>query len=536
MFQHYWFRAYAKHSLNQCSKQLSNAPQTQEKVLINLLQKNKDTLFGRKYRFADLNSIDRYRSRVPIHTYSDYLPYIEETKNTKHILTKDPVIYWARTSGSSGVPKLIPHTQTSLKLWNTGATRNYLSYVLNSNNQARIKFISFVGPSLTEHINQIPVGYISGIAAAKNPFLPFYNVIPEHLNDINDFDEKLLQTAKYAVNENITGIVGITSFSLHLLHYIKSHPKELLNLPECSGKIKSCLDKNGNVDLKKLWPDLHFMISTGVMRSEFQSKIEHLLDHVWIADFYAGTEGAYAFTYRQQDPGMTLNADLYFFEFKDNQSDKLFTLADAELNKPYELILTSANGLYRYTNEDIVELVNLNPPQIKVLGRATTMVNLAGEKLNELEISFAVNEALKRHHLVSERFLFFGWNDHKLFAHHCLIIELSKLHHKHTVEQFMKDFVAILAENRSSYQKGLHSIIKPAHFIVLKPGTFETLEKDIAEKAGLVGHSKIKTIIDLEKACSLIEPEYVLSHDLPIDIGNKMGLNRIDGRIKIYDS
>ena len=49
----------------------------QEELLMQLLQDNKDTEYGRKYDFASIKSIDEYRSRVPVTVYDDLAPFIE---------------------------------------------------------------------------------------------------------------------------------------------------------------------------------------------------------------------------------------------------------------------------------------------------------------------------------------------------------------------------------------------------------------------------------------------------------------------------
>ncbi|MGP7818081.1 GH3 family domain-containing protein [Niallia sp. 01092] len=530
MLKNYLFKSYSKFKLSRFNTRVFYGTELQERILKNILLKNKDTYIGEKYHFDKLKFVDQYRESVPVHCYSNYHSYLEESQNKMNILTKEPIIYWARTSGSSGTPKLIPHTKTSIKNWNEGAIRNYISYLANTKKRILTNnFIAFVGPSFTKYIHNIPVGYISGIAAKENKFLSSQNVVPEHLNNINNFDDKLLQITKYAINNKINGIVGITSFSLHLLHFIKFHSKDWVKYNK---EVSFCLDENGDINLNNLWPDFGFMLSTGVMKSEFQSKINYLIDNVWVADFYAGTEGAYAFTNNKQDNGMTLNIDLYFFEFRDLENGEIYSLKDAQLYKPYEVIITAPNGLYRFTNEDIVELVSLCPPQIKVLGRTTTMINIAGEKLNELEIAYAVNKTLEKYGLTGERFVFFGWNDDQLLAHHCLAIELFNIR-KEPVKDFINHFVEVLSKNRYSYYKGLQSIIKPANIIILKPGTFEQIEKNKAAESGFVGHSKVKTIIDLETACKLIKSDHILFEDLPYEIRSKFKSKMVDEEERI---
>lgn len=47
-----------------------------EKLLLEILDKNKDTEYGRKYGFADIHLAEEYRKRVPVSIYDDYAGYI----------------------------------------------------------------------------------------------------------------------------------------------------------------------------------------------------------------------------------------------------------------------------------------------------------------------------------------------------------------------------------------------------------------------------------------------------------------------------
>ena len=47
-----------------------------EKLLLRILEQNKDTEYGRKYGFADIHSIEEYQKKVPVSVYDDYAGYI----------------------------------------------------------------------------------------------------------------------------------------------------------------------------------------------------------------------------------------------------------------------------------------------------------------------------------------------------------------------------------------------------------------------------------------------------------------------------
>ena len=47
-----------------------------EKLLFHILEKNKDTEYGKKYGFAQIHSIEEYQKKVPVSVYDDYAGYI----------------------------------------------------------------------------------------------------------------------------------------------------------------------------------------------------------------------------------------------------------------------------------------------------------------------------------------------------------------------------------------------------------------------------------------------------------------------------
>lgn len=527
---------HTKKELEKINDFLNHPFEAQKKVLKEILKENENTYIGNIYSFSSINTISDYQSAMPFNTYSDIFKYLNENDIKDKILSDEPIIYWARTSGSSGNSKLIPHTKSSLENWNIGALRilySYLNETKDTNfNIDHSRIIPSVGPSFTKYVNNIPVGCISGIMASRNPVVSTLNPIPDSVMNITDFDKKLLETAKSILKEDVFAMIGISTFSINLLHYIKYElASKLKNDTIYKDIINKVSDENDVIDINKLWPNFHLFLSTGVLLEQVKEKTKNLANDLWIGDFYSGTEGAYAFTRNSKDPGLTLNLDLYFFEFKDIDTNEVHTIETVQLHKKYELILTSINGLYRYLNGDIVEFVSLNPFQIKVLGRTSTIINLIGEKLNESEISQSVNDSLKNMNLHSNEFMFFGWIDKKCFAHHCLAIELDKKAASLSLDNFSEILKKNISKRKIAYKNGLNSIIKKPHIILLKPGTIKDLQVKKASEAGFVGHTKVKKIINFNEAISLLKNDYILENNLPQDVEKKFNINESEGLI-----
>ena len=49
----------------------------QNETLFDLINNAKDTVWGKKFSFKEIQSIDDFQSVVPLQTYSDIKPYVE---------------------------------------------------------------------------------------------------------------------------------------------------------------------------------------------------------------------------------------------------------------------------------------------------------------------------------------------------------------------------------------------------------------------------------------------------------------------------
>ena len=71
-----------------------NPMAVQTKLLMELLQENKDTEYGKKYGFGEIKSIEEYQAKVPVTEYDDYAEYIDRMANDGEgglICVNDPV-------------------------------------------------------------------------------------------------------------------------------------------------------------------------------------------------------------------------------------------------------------------------------------------------------------------------------------------------------------------------------------------------------------------------------------------------------------
>lgn len=85
---------------------------TQMRVLQDILKSAQNSEFGKKMGFAELKSVDDFRNKLPISDYSQVEAEIEKLKaGTGDILFDGATASFIATSGSTGIPKLIPESK-----------------------------------------------------------------------------------------------------------------------------------------------------------------------------------------------------------------------------------------------------------------------------------------------------------------------------------------------------------------------------------------------------------------------------------------
>ena len=92
--------------------------ETNLEVLKNILEDNKNTEYGKKYKFSQISNYEEYKNNIPISNYNDFKPYIDRMYNGEdNILTSYPIETFNCTSGSEGQQKLIPLTRKALETY-----------------------------------------------------------------------------------------------------------------------------------------------------------------------------------------------------------------------------------------------------------------------------------------------------------------------------------------------------------------------------------------------------------------------------------
>ena len=106
-------------SLKDTSKR---SAEVQMKILAELMHRNRETVYGKKYGFEAIETVGEFQKKVPLCVYGDYEDYIlRMIAGEEKVLTEEPAVYYCISSGTTGDAKYLPLTETDLKIQYTYA-------------------------------------------------------------------------------------------------------------------------------------------------------------------------------------------------------------------------------------------------------------------------------------------------------------------------------------------------------------------------------------------------------------------------------
>jgi hypothetical protein len=362
----------------------------QERTLLALLARARDTQFGRDHGFASIRSVGEFRRQVPLRRYEDFWDGYWRPAFPRLVDCTWPgtVPFFAVSSGTTrGVTKLIPCSH-EMNRSNRRAAVDLLVHHLANRPASRIlggrSFMLGGSVALVERAPGVYSGDLSGIAAKVMPrWARLRTFPPRALEAIGDWEEKIDRFARASLAEDIRSIAGVPSW---LLLYFD-------RLAEVSGISSS--------QIKDIYPNLEFLVHGGIDFAPYRERFAELLEggHAETREVYPASEGFFAIADRGDGDGLRLNLDIgLFYEFVpvdelDAAAPTRHWIADAEADVNYALAVSTCAGLWAYLVGDTVRLVERDPPRVLVTGRTSYTLSAFGEHLIGEEIEAAVAEA-----------------------------------------------------------------------------------------------------------------------------------------------
>src|SRR5690606_21877269 len=135
-----------KKRIHQIELFLKYPNEVQEELLHNLIRWAENTSFGKKYDFSSIRNYSTFAERIPISTYEDLEPLIEQTRRgEQNVIWPTQIKWFAKSSGTTNAKsKFIPVSPEALEDCHYKAAKDLLCLYLNNNEDSQL----FTGKSL----------------------------------------------------------------------------------------------------------------------------------------------------------------------------------------------------------------------------------------------------------------------------------------------------------------------------------------------------------------------------------------------------
>jgi hypothetical protein len=403
----------------------------QRRALERVLRALASTELGATYGYASIRDADELRRRVPIHDYEALRPLIARQIATgASVVTPTRPIMYARTSGTTGEPKLVPVTADLLATLRRA--QRVFSYVQHTQLGAfRGRVLAISGALREETLpDGTPAGSATGLIyeTMPRPIRAKY-AVPAEVFEIEDYELRYALIARLALQHRGLSMIATANPStiLRLVHQIEADAASLAADLESGGsrllerlppavapRIGRALERNPRQArvlaaacassraprLAELWPRLRAVMTwLGGSCATAAAHVRELLpagagmiDAGYVASEVRGTVVI--------DAGRNLALPLLedvFFEFApvdewDAGARTTRLLHELVAGASYRVLVTTLGGLVRYDMNDIVSVTGTigRTPTLAFVRKGRGVTNITGEKLTEDQVNSAM--------------------------------------------------------------------------------------------------------------------------------------------------
>jgi hypothetical protein len=433
------YAVQGKKSLERLRATCAEADELQERLLIEWLHKNKDTEYGKKYRFSEIKNTDDFQRNVPVTDYSDYDAYISRIiGGENNILTAEPAVYFCVSSGTMGDEKYFPITETDLNIHTTyaywamfGELGEYYSDLEEKDIYGKIFQIGeFAKTTMPDgRMNGIRSGCIYQWMDRNGEFDAGDYCVPKEVLFPDTLEDLIYVKMRFALAEPDVSCIrcafinrmayameyiylnwdmllrdmerGSVDDSVNLSDRWRKYVKEKLPPnPKRAGELRSIpYETLEDGMVTKIWKNMKYIMAIGgetfsYCMNRMRTYAKGVPIHFYV---YGASEGMFGIP-----EGMDI-ADRYilypeagfheFMSIEHGEGAKPLTVRDVKTGEKYEYIVTSPSGLYRYRMGDVIEVVDWykKAPVIKYCYRINQIISVASEKTNQQQLDRAIS-------------------------------------------------------------------------------------------------------------------------------------------------
>lgn len=432
-------------SLKGTSKQ---AAVVQARLLAEIMRRNCDTVYGRKYGFGEIETAAEFQKSVPLSVYGDYEDYIlQMIAGEEKILTEEPSVYYCISSGTTGDAKYLPLTERDLNIQYIyayglpfGMVREYYGDLPEDEVFGKIFQVGEFAKTTMENgvMNGIRSGCIYQWLDREEQFDAGDYCVPKEVLFPDTLEDLLYIKVRFALEERdlhaihgvfINRVAGVMDYiwrnwemlltdmehgsvdaRVPLSPQWREYAKRKLSANPLRAQELRLLDYETLREnmVKKIWPKIRYVLAIGGKSfAYYTEKMGGYAGDIPIHSYaYAASEGIFGIAEKMDQPDRyILFPEAGFFEFlplaeEQKGNKRPFFLWELHVGERYELVFTNQSGLYRYCMGDVIEVVGWyrQAPIVQFCYRKNQVINIAGEKSNQEQLAQAVQRfALHMH-------------------------------------------------------------------------------------------------------------------------------------------
>ncbi|MFQ6633034.1 hypothetical protein Gotur_011351 [Gossypium turneri] len=551
-----------------------NVDSVQERVLREILGRNADTEYLKRFSLNGATDRETFKSRIPVVTYEDIQPEIQRIANgdKSPIFSVHPISEFLTSSGTSaGERKLMPtiHEELDRRQLLYSLLMPVMNlYVPGLDKGKGLHFLFVKAETKTPGgllARPVLTSYYNSDHFKTRPYDPFnvYTSPNEAILCADSFQSMYAQMlCGLTMRDEVLRVGAVfASGLLRAIHFLQNNWKQLAHdiatgtlnpkitdapVRECMRKIlkpnpelaqlvtMECYEENWECIIKRIWPRTKYLdvIVTGAM-AQYIPTLEYYSGGLPMAcTMYASSECYFGLNLnpmcKPSEVTYTIMPNMAYFEFLPHGSSTscLVDLADVEVGKEYELILTTYAGLCRYRVGDILRVTGFHnaAPQFRFIRRKNVLLSIESDKTDEAELQNAIeNASLLLKEFNTSVVEYTSYADTKQIPGHYVIYW----------ELLVKDSAIAPTDdvlNRCCLQmeESLNSVyrqsrvadnsIGPLEIRVVENGTFEELMDYAISRGASINQYKVPRCVSFTPIMELLNSRVVSKHfspDLP---------------------
>ncbi|XP_044490165.1 probable indole-3-acetic acid-amido synthetase GH3.1 [Mangifera indica] len=556
-----------------------NADMVQEKVLAEILSRNAEVEYLKRFKLDGATDRETFKSKLPVITYEDLMPEIQRIANGDRsaILSAHPISEFLTSSGTSaGERKLMPTIQEELdrrqllysllmpvmNLYVPGLDKGKGLYFLFVKSETKTPGGLLARPVLTsyyksDHFKTRPYDPHMVYTSPNETILcadSFQSMYSQMLCGLLERQQVLRLGAVFA-----SGLLRAIRFlQLHWQTLANDIGTGTLNQRIADPSIRDCIEKilkpdqelaefirnecskdNWEGIITRIWPNTKYLdvIVTGAM-AQYIPTLDYYSGGLPLAcTMYASSECYFGLNLnpmcKPSEVSYTIMPNMAYFEFLPHEPGtagltrdsppKLVDLVDVEVGKEYELVITTYAGLYRYRVGDILRVTGFHnsAPQFHFVRRKNVLLSIDSDKTDEAELQAAVQNASQLLREFNTSVVeYTSYADTKTIPGHYVIyweLLVKDSANSPTKEALNQCCLAMEESLNSVYRQGrvADNSIGPLEIRVVRNGTFEELMDYAISRGASINQYKVPRCVNFTPIVELLDSRVVSAHFSP---------------------